>query len=272
MNTKTWIAGLALSALVPLAGCGNAVNNAGNAVGNAAGFVGNQVGNGIRKGANAVGNTVGNTVGDVTGANPGNNGTFRGNLGNVGAMMGSHTIQVDNATRTIHIVMANQPGNGNNGNLTNGNNTNRAGVMGGTAAYNYGGMHITIPTGWTVRLAGSRAGGDTISMVPYNSVVGPNGGANNRAAGGNNTGLYHAEQDGDVAGHNPYGVPGARTQGPVANNNQGTNNIGTQVLRANKDGTYAIVYSHPGRRNQVLDVITVSKNARVPSFSTDRNF
>lgn len=279
MTARVWITGLALTALVPLAGCGNAANQAGNA----AGFAGSQIANGVRQGWN--------TVGNATGIRPdqnGNNPTLRQGTGTA-AMAGSHSVQVDNATRTIHIAMANLPANQHGGNLLNGNG-NRAGLAGGTTASSWNSMHITVPTGWTIRLTGNRTGGDSIAMVPYSAARGPNGtlnpglnqGANAGAAGfgastnprANDTSLYHANAGGGVGGANGVGSPGVRTPGTAMNNTRTNtaNNMGTQVLRATTPGTYFIVYRQPGRREQVLEVVTVSNSIRMPSFSIDRNF
>lgn len=228
---------LAVTMLVPLAGCGNmgTAGNAANAAGNAAGFVGNEVGNTVRQGANAVGNITG--MGPHRGA-----GAMAGNGAPV-AYHG-HSVIVDSATKTVRVRMDD---------MTSGN-AGRVGAAASRAMVGNGnGLHIAVPTGWTIDVSRANTAGNAVSIVPY---VGRDG----RNAAGMTGGTAGAVAGRTAPTPGTAGTAGSPTRGAIT----------THVFKANHPGQYAIV-TH-GARGQVLDVITVSDAVRMPTISANNTW
>ncbi|WAH35218.1 hypothetical protein [Alicyclobacillus dauci] len=263
MKRKVCALVLTCSVLLSLAGCGNAVNNT------AGGFAGG-IGNGIGQGANAIGNATGLGNGDTR-----TNTTVR----TTGSTVGQHTVQVDSANRTIYLRFANT------GTATN-----------TTAAMTSHVSHLTVPTGWVVRIQGP-ANNNVAVTVNQHAGAGPadntQGGRGRTAAnGGVNQGRFanatlggtmlpgstdiggigtagRGAAGGTAAGAGAGTIAG-RDTGIDANATGPANNIAAMtdhVFRATRAGQYAVVLNDGNRSSQV-STITVSTSARLPSFTS----
>jgi len=238
MNLRPWMTGIVLSLLASTTGCGNVGNNAGNtanAVGNAAGFAASGVGN--------VARTVGNAIGNATGLTDNRAGTWSGNGRNTADVMGNQAVQVDSATRLIHIRLSDGTGNdrGLNNPRTRGGFRNNA-------------LSITVPTGWTVRVSAQNNNrwNRTLAIVPYNGGV-------------------RTDTTGQPGTPDPFGTnrPGMLTT-PNRGVTTGTN-LGIS-FKVSSPGRYSIVATARGQQDEMVDVITVSNTTNLPSISTTNTF
>ncbi|MCL6452397.1 MAG: hypothetical protein K6T78_02080 [Alicyclobacillus sp.] len=227
MNWKPWFTGIGLSMLLATSGCGNAnntgnaANAVGNAVGNAAGFAARGVGNiarGVGNAVGGVGNAVGNAAGDVarrTGA------AAAGAVNGV-TWGGTQSVAVDAAAKTVHIRL----------NRVSNQVARRVPGAVGDGVRNEA-MAITVPTGWTLTVAGGANVGAGVSFAHYRPAAPGRPGGTAAMATGTATGP----------------------------------NLGT-TLKGAKAGQYAVVAHVNGRQVAVLDVITVSAGTRVPTVSS----
>ncbi|GMA62657.1 hypothetical protein NZD89_22950 [Alicyclobacillus fastidiosus] len=180
MNGKLCALVLTGAILLPISGCGNATNNT-----VAGGFVGG-IGNAIQQGSNAVGNAIG----------AGNGPVGRDNSTGIAGVVGlspvrGRVVQVNSANKVLTVQF---------------NDVGRTPNTAGTINHP---MHITVPTGWTIRVQGTTPG--TISVVANRAAAGVAGGAAGPRQGAATGAAAGTTQAGSVTGA-PYSgrnTPGA---------------------------------------------------------------
>jgi hypothetical protein len=245
MNWKT---GAVLLTLLAATGCGNAANNAANATGNAAGFVGNATGNVVRgagniigQGANAIGNAAGQ-AGNAVGGTP-RGGINRAGNGNV--YRGSHSVQFNQATKTVDVRLSGAAA-GNRGGMAWAGGTARS-VNGNWA----GASTITVPVGWGVRVTSPReaAWAGDVYVVRYTGTAAGVGGFAPGAATGMANGLGAGTRQG-------IGAAG------------GSHLANGQKFTPSAPGVYAIVVSGNGLVNRVVHFVNITRHEAPPSIVT----
>lgn len=268
MKEKLSVLVLAGVILLPISGCGATNNSV------AGGFVGG-VGNSIEQGRNAVGNVIGAGNSTAHRANP--NGSPRAT--GLSFVQG-RVVQVNTKSKTLTVQFN-----------TVGRSANTAGTVNHP-------MHITVPTGWTIRVQGSAPG--TISIVTNRASSRFGGGAAGATQAGSVTGAPYSGRNTPgadavgggtaargitrgAAGGTAAGAGGAMIGGAGAGSGTGgtltptgpANGVGaaagvsgTRVFRTAKPGQYMIVSTGRNRIPQTLCIIAVSNSVKAPSVSS----